>query len=110
MSNSPTSKSANLPMARVKTIMKSSPDVENVAQDSLFLITRATVRLFWFKNSNIKIAEFLSASTDTQDLRITLLLLFADSFVNGPKKCSIVMYGTNKKQSFSDPAISSDSD
>merc|ERR1711983_529632 len=33
---------ANLPLARVKTIMKSSPDVETVSQESLFLITRAT--------------------------------------------------------------------
>lgn len=31
-----------LPPARVKTIMKSSPDVETVSQESLFLITRAT--------------------------------------------------------------------
>jgi len=30
-----------LPPARVKTIMKSSPDVETVSQESLFLITRA---------------------------------------------------------------------
>ncbi len=33
-----------LPQTRVKTIMKSSPDVENVSQESLFLITKATVR------------------------------------------------------------------
>merc|ERR1712223_1099761 len=31
-----------LPPGRVKTIMKSSPDVETVSQESLFLITRAT--------------------------------------------------------------------
>merc|ERR1712154_629893 len=31
-----------LPQTRVKTIMKSSPDVEVVSQESLFLITRAT--------------------------------------------------------------------
>merc|ERR1712226_554034 len=30
-----------LPPGRVKTIMKSSPDVETVSQESLFLITRA---------------------------------------------------------------------
>ena len=29
-----------LPLARVKTIMKSSPDVENIGQESLFLITK----------------------------------------------------------------------
>ena len=33
-----------LPQSRVKTIMKSSPDVEAVSQESLFLITKATVR------------------------------------------------------------------
>lgn len=32
----------NLPLARVKTIMKSSPEVENVNQESLFLVARAT--------------------------------------------------------------------
>ena len=36
------SKEVNLPMTRVKTIMKSSPDVESVSQESLFLITKAT--------------------------------------------------------------------
>jgi hypothetical protein len=36
--------SSNLPLARVKTIMKSSPEVETVTQETLFLITRATVR------------------------------------------------------------------
>jgi len=36
------SKEALLPLARVKTIMKSSPDVENIGQESLFMITKAT--------------------------------------------------------------------
>ena len=43
--SSPPSKNAkdvSLPMTRVKTIMKSSPDVETVSQESLFLITKAT--------------------------------------------------------------------
>ena len=35
--------SSSLPLARVKTIMKSSPDVESVTQESLFLVTKATV-------------------------------------------------------------------
>ena len=43
---------ANLPLARVRTIMKSSPEVENVNQESLFLVTRATVsykkKRFWY--------------------------------------------------------------
>ena len=37
-----------LPQTRVKTIMKSSPDVETVSQESLFLITRATVSFALF--------------------------------------------------------------
>ncbi|CAD6227521.1 GSCOCG00001204001-RA-CDS [Cotesia congregata] len=31
-----------LPLARVRTIMKSSPDVESIGQDGLFLVTKAT--------------------------------------------------------------------
>ncbi|XP_059480365.1 chromatin accessibility complex protein 1 [Neocloeon triangulifer] len=31
-----------LPISRIRTIMKSSPDVESIGQDSLFLITKAT--------------------------------------------------------------------
>ncbi|CAB3369959.1 Hypothetical predicted protein [Cloeon dipterum] len=30
-----------LPISRIRTIMKSSPDVENIGQDSLFLIAKA---------------------------------------------------------------------
>lgn len=36
------SKVVTLPMSRVKTIMKSSPDVSNISQESLFLIAKAT--------------------------------------------------------------------
>lgn len=43
---SPTkSKETQLPIYRIRTIMKSSPDVENIGQDSLFLVTRATVSI-----------------------------------------------------------------
>ena len=38
------SKDVLLPLARVKTIMKSSPDVENIGQESLFLITKVILR------------------------------------------------------------------
>ena len=34
------SKDVLLPLARVKTIMKSSPDVDNIGQESLFLVTK----------------------------------------------------------------------
>uniref|UniRef100_A0A1B6LUM2 Chromatin accessibility complex protein 1 n=1 Tax=Graphocephala atropunctata TaxID=36148 RepID=A0A1B6LUM2_9HEMI len=36
------SKELQLPISRIRTIMKSSPDVENISQDALYLITRAT--------------------------------------------------------------------
>jgi chromatin accessibility complex protein 1 len=32
-----------LPQARVKTIMKSSPDTENISVEALYYITKATV-------------------------------------------------------------------
>ena len=37
------SKIISLPMARVKLIMKSSPDVSMINQEALFLTTKATV-------------------------------------------------------------------
>lgn len=36
-------KELRLPISRVKTIMKSSPYVEAIGQDGLFLVTKATV-------------------------------------------------------------------
>lgn len=36
-------KELQLPVSRVRTIMKSSPDVENIGQDALHLVTKATV-------------------------------------------------------------------
>ncbi|XP_063977042.1 chromatin accessibility complex 16kD protein [Diachasmimorpha longicaudata] len=41
-SPAPKIKDLRLPMSRVKTIMKSSPHVESIAQDGLFLVTKAT--------------------------------------------------------------------
>ncbi|KAG8226401.1 hypothetical protein J437_LFUL011939 [Ladona fulva] len=32
----------SLPTSRIRTIMKSSPNVENIGQDSLLLVTKAT--------------------------------------------------------------------
>lgn len=37
-------KELRLPMSRVKTIMKSSPYVDTIGQDGLYLVTKATVR------------------------------------------------------------------
>lgn len=39
-----TIKDLKLPISRVKTIMKSSPQVEAIGQDCLFLVTKATVK------------------------------------------------------------------
>ena len=41
------SKDVLLPLARVKTIMKSSPDVDNIGQESLFLVTKVFKYLFY---------------------------------------------------------------
>jgi chromatin accessibility complex protein 1 len=38
-------KELRLPISRVKTIMKSSPQVEAIGQDCLFLVAKATVRI-----------------------------------------------------------------
>lgn len=38
-------KELRLPISRVKTIMKSSPYVDTIGQDGLYLVTKATVRL-----------------------------------------------------------------
>ena len=40
-------KELRLPISRVKTIMKSSPYVEAIGQDGLFLVTKATVSLVY---------------------------------------------------------------
>ena len=53
--NSPLrSKDVLLPLARVRTIMKSSPDVENIGQESLFLITKVSIvkEVHQFKNTS----------------------------------------------------------
>ena len=38
-------KLTKFPIARIKTIMRSSPDLSNVSQESVFMITKATVSL-----------------------------------------------------------------
>lgn len=42
--STPKPKDLHLPLSRVKTIMKSSPDVEAVGPEPLFLVTKVTVR------------------------------------------------------------------
>jgi len=44
-SSSAKMKELRLPISRVKTIMKSSPSVDTVGQDGLYLVTKATVRM-----------------------------------------------------------------
>lgn len=44
------SKSNSLPLARIRVIMKSLPDVQNITPEALVLVTRATViNSFYFK-------------------------------------------------------------
>lgn len=42
-------KELRLPISRVKTIMKSSPYVDTIGQDGLYLVTKATVRIGGYK-------------------------------------------------------------
>ena len=42
-SDSGAGKLTQLPVARIKTIMKSSPDLPHFSQESVFLVTKATV-------------------------------------------------------------------
>lgn len=39
------SKDMHLPISRVRTIMKSTPDIENIGLPSLHVVTKATVNL-----------------------------------------------------------------
>lgn len=42
-SKTPRSKDLHLPISRVRTIMKSTPDIENIGLPSLHVVTKATV-------------------------------------------------------------------
>ena len=44
-SKTPRSKDMHLPISRVRTIMKSTPDIENIGLPSLHVVTKATVRI-----------------------------------------------------------------
>jgi len=52
-SKTPKSKDMHLPISRVRTIMKSTPDIENIGLPSLHVVTKATVRIksFYFNIS-----------------------------------------------------------
>ncbi|XP_040573938.1 chromatin accessibility complex protein 1 [Lepeophtheirus salmonis] len=41
-------KNTNLPLTRVRRIMKSSPDVGNISRETLYLITKATEKFISF--------------------------------------------------------------
>lgn len=51
-------KELRLPISRVKTIMKSSPYVDTVGQDGLYLVTKATVRTKYI-NWRLRIYSFI---------------------------------------------------
>ena len=50
-------KLVNLPLARIKTIMKSSPDVSHAGQESIFMVAKATVSKSLFIGS--RVAKFI---------------------------------------------------
>ena len=65
-----------LPISRVKTIMKSSPDVSAISQDALYLIAKATVCIFMAECSfNIHSSYILLLS-------LRLIYLLAVLFLN----------------------------
>ena len=45
-----------LPLTRVKTIMKSSPDVESISSDALYYVTKAAVRLSFIYSISIHLS------------------------------------------------------
>jgi len=45
VSKTPKSKDMHLPISRVRTIMKSTPDIENIGLPSLHVVTKATVSI-----------------------------------------------------------------
>ena len=57
-SDSGAGKLTQLPVARIKTIMKSSPDLPHFSQESVFLVTKATVSCVRSNLSNKKYASF----------------------------------------------------
>jgi chromatin accessibility complex protein 1 len=80
-----------LSLSRVKTIMKSSPDAENVSQESVYLITKATelfikymVEEAYKENSNTKSLEYKHVSELVQTREE---LAFLREIV--PRKCTL---------------------
>ena len=66
---SPVNKLLQLPVSRIKTIMKSSPELGNVSPESYFLITRATelfvkylAKKAYESTNNIRIVEYKALS------------------------------------------------
>jgi len=49
-SANPDNKSSNLPIARIRTIMKSSPDIGQISIEAVFLMARSTVCYCHFFN------------------------------------------------------------
>ena len=67
-------KLTQLPVARIKTIMKSSPDLPNFSQDSVFLITKATVSVLCltYRDSNLVLHDCVMV--DSKSTVIFLML------------------------------------
>lgn len=80
-----------LSLSRVKTIMKSSPDAENVSQESVYLVTKATelfikymVQEAYKQSNNAKTLEYKHVSELVQTREV---LAFLREIV--PRKCSL---------------------
>jgi len=80
-----------LSLSRVKTIMKSSPDAENVSQESVYLVTKATelfikymVQEAYKQSNSAKTLEYKHVSELVQTREV---LAFLREIV--PRKCSI---------------------
>ncbi|XP_011308113.1 chromatin accessibility complex protein 1 [Fopius arisanus] len=67
-SPAPKIKELRLPMSRVKTIMKSSPHVESIGQDGLFLVTKATEMFVHFMAEEAHKQSKKSSSLDYKHL------------------------------------------
>ena len=65
-----------LPVARIRTIMKSSPDVTVIGQESLFMITKATVciQIYEIKSVMLTITtKITKLNYETQECSFVLI-------------------------------------
>ena len=70
-------KLTQLPVARIKTIMKSSPDLPHVSQESVFIITKATVShvVVYFSGLNCRTLCHLSEWDSITEVSVFMYLV-----------------------------------